>query len=338
MKKYELFDRNTQSFIYSLQPKAIQRMLDFDFLIARNLPSISAIIQPGSSGFHKVFFGTNEILIPIYSDIEEASKNHPKTDVLINFASMRSAYESSLEALNTDQIRVIAIIGEGVPERRSRELAMIAKKKNKLIIGPATVGGIKAGAFKIGDTAGTIENIIDSKLHRPGSVGFVSKSGGMSNEMYNVLAQTTNGVYEGISIGGDRYPGSQLIDHILRFEANPDIKMIISLGEIGGTEEYAIVDALKNGKIKKPLIIWVTGTCASVFPSEVQFGHAGAASGNKETSAEAKNKALKEAGAYVPNSFDDFPDLIKKVFVKLEQKKKIPKIIEPKLNIVPEDY
>jgi len=56
---------------------------------------------------------------------------------------------------------------------------------------------MQAGAFKIGDTAGTLENIIQCKLHRPGSVGFVSKSGGMSNEMYNTLARTTDGLFEG---------------------------------------------------------------------------------------------------------------------------------------------
>ena len=56
---------------------------------------------------------------------------------------------------------------------------------------------MQAGAFRIGDTAGTLENIVACKLYRPGSVGFVSKSGGMSNEMYNVLSRATNGLYEG---------------------------------------------------------------------------------------------------------------------------------------------
>ncbi len=61
---------------------------------------------------------------------------------------------------------------------------------------------MQAGAFKIGDTAGTLDNIIACKLHRPGSVGFVSKSGGMSNEMYNVLARATDGLYEGTTRAG----------------------------------------------------------------------------------------------------------------------------------------
>jgi ATP citrate (pro-S)-lyase len=109
-----------------------------------------------------------------------------------------------------------------------------AKANNKVVIGPATVGGIQAGAFRVGDAAGTVENLVACGLHAPGSVGFVSKSGGMSNEMYNVLARATDGLYEGIAIGGDSFPGSTLSDHALRFQAIPDIKMIVVLGELGG--------------------------------------------------------------------------------------------------------
>ena len=72
-------------------------------------------------------------------------------------------------------IRVVAVIAEGVPEKDTRTLIAYARKHDKVIIGPATVGGIQAGSFKIGDTAGTIDSIVRSKLYRPGSVGFVSK-------------------------------------------------------------------------------------------------------------------------------------------------------------------
>jgi len=90
----------------------------------------------------------------------------------------------------------VAIIAEGVPEADTKRLISEAKKKNKWVIGPATVGGIQAGSFKIGDTAGTMDNIISCKLYRPGSVGFVSKSGGLSNECYNILSKTTDGLFE----------------------------------------------------------------------------------------------------------------------------------------------
>ena len=64
------------------------------------------------------------------------------------------------------------------------------------------------------------------------SVAYVSRSGGMSNELNNIISRMTNGVYEGVAIGGDRYPGSTFIDHIFRYHDNPDVKMIVVLGEV----------------------------------------------------------------------------------------------------------
>ena len=336
---YELFDRNTQSFIYNNQINATQRMLDFDYASGRETPSVAAIINPtGSDSFSKFFFGKREILIPVYKTIESAAKMHPNVDVMINFASFRSAAPSTEEALAIPQMHTIVIIAEGVPERRMKLLTAKAKALGKVIIGPATVGGIKAGCFKIGNAGGTIENIIDSKLHRPGSVGFVSKSGGLSNEAYNIIARNTDGLYEGIAIGGDTYPGSTLLDHLLRFEKIPEVKMLVCLGEVGGSGEYDIVEALKNKKIKKPLVIWVTGTCSKAFKTEVQFGHAGAKACSETETADAKNAALKEAGAIVPNSYNDYDQKIKAIYESLVKKGIIKPKAEPPVPKVPMDY
>ncbi|TQE01183.1 hypothetical protein C1H46_013206, partial [Malus baccata] len=111
-----------------------------------------------SGKIYLLFFGQEEIAIPVHSNIEASCAAHLTADVLINFASYRSAAASSMAVLKQPTIRVVAIIAEGV------------------VIAPATVGGIQARAFKIGDTAGTIDNIIHCKLYMPGSVGFVSKS------------------------------------------------------------------------------------------------------------------------------------------------------------------
>src|SRR5258707_3568049 len=143
---------------------------------------------------------------------------HPDVDTIVNFASSRSVYSSTLELMEFPQIRSIAIIAEGVPERRAREILHKAEAKGITIIGPATVGGIKPGSYKIGNTGGMMDNIVASKLYRKGSVGYVSKSGGMSNELNNIISQNTDGVYEGIAIGGDRYPGTSFIDHIIRYQ------------------------------------------------------------------------------------------------------------------------
>jgi len=338
MEDYELFNEKTRAIVYGNQQRAIQRMLDFDYLCRREKPSVAAVINPTREGYIKVFFGTKEILIPMYRKLEEAVARHPEADVMVNFSSYRSAYQTTKEALETDTIRTIAVIAEGVPERLERELAYLAKKRDKWIIGPATVGGLRAGAFKIGNTGGAIDNLKSLKLYRPGSVGLVSVSGGMVNEMFNIIQQNSDGVYEGIAIGGDRYPGSTLVDHLLRYERNPDIKMMVMLGEVGGTKEYEVVEALKAGKITKPLVAWVTGTCAKVFTGEVQLGHAGAKSGSANESADAKAAALKEAGAIVPNSFDELGDIIRQVYEKLREEGKIVEHEEVEPPVVPIDY
>lgn len=338
MKNYELFDENTRAFIYGQQQKAAQRMLDFDYLCNREKPSVAGFITPTGSGYYKLFWGTKEITIPRYMTIEEAIAENPDADVLVNFASERSCAESTMDALNTDNIRTIIMIAEGVPQRDVRKIAKIAKEKGKWVIGPATVGGIKPGCFKIGNAAGTVDNIKDTKLYRPGSVGFVSVSGGLSNEGYNIIARNTDGIYEGYAVGGDVYPATTLIDHLLRYEQNPNIKMMVALGEVGGKDEYQIVQAIKDKKITKPLVMWVTGTCAEMLPGGVQFGHAGAKADSKEDTAKAKNAALKEAGVIVPDSFEDYGDKIKMTFDKLKAEGKIKEIEEQTPPNIPMDY
>ena len=324
MENYILFDKNTQAIVFGLQQRAIQRMLDFDYACEREMPSIAAIVNPtGDDGYHKCFYGSEEIILPIYTTIQKATKKHPKADVMINFASYRSAYPRTKEALEIDTIHTIAIIAEGIPERYTKELAAIAKDKGKWIIGPATVGAIKGGAFKIGNTGGMIDNIIASRLHRPGSVAFVSKSGGLLNELNNIISRNSDGVYEGIAIGGDLYPGSTFKDHIMRYEKDPDAAMIVLLGEVGGTDEYDVANSLKKGEITKPLVAWCIGTCSKMFSAGVQFGHAGAKARKDIEMADIKNKALKEAGAIVPNTFDDLGEKIKQTFDKLVKEEKI---------------
>jgi len=312
-----LFNRESQAFFYNLKTRPIQSMLDYDYLIQRSTPSITAIIHPGKAGHHKAFFGTKEIFIPVYVTLEEACLKHPYASSMINFASFRSAYLSSKQALDKEQIKTITIVAEGLPERQVKDLIALAKHKNKTIIGPATVGGIVAGKFRIGHAGGSNENILQAKLYRKGSVGFVSKSGGMMNEMFHIISRSTDGINEGIAIGGDVFPGSTLLEHILRFEANPEIKMIVSLGELGGKAEYDIAEAKKQGKITKPLVMWVSGTCANLFPFQVQFGHAGAKAGKEEESAQVKNQVLREAGVIVSSSFEKLEETIKNTFLKL---------------------
>ncbi|KXS16143.1 citrate synthase [Gonapodya prolifera JEL478] len=333
------FTNATRSFVYGMQPKAVQGMLDFDYMCKREVPSVAAMVYPfGGSHVQKFYWGTKETLLPVFTSLEEAISRYPDVDSVVNFASFRSVYESTRDIMKVPQIKNIAIIAEGVPEKRARQLLWQAKQKGVLIIGPATVGGIKPGCFKIGNTGGMMDNIVSSLLYRPGSVAYVSKSGGMSNELNNIISRTTNGVAEGVAIGGDRYPGSTFIDHLVRYEKDPSVQILLLLGEVGGVEEYDVAKAIKEKKITKPVVAWCIGTCGSMFKTEVQFGHAGSFANSDLETAAAKNAALKAAGAYVPNTFEDLPKVLTDLYRKLVQAGTIVPKAEPDPPKIPIDY
>ncbi|CAE8655617.1 unnamed protein product [Polarella glacialis] len=286
----------TTCIVYGLQNRAVQGMLDFDFMCKRKKPSVEAMIFPFSGNHYvKFYWGTNEILMPVYTATKEAVQKHPNVSVFVNFASFRSVHETTLEAMNYPNIKTVAIIAEGVPEQQTKDIIRVAEAKSVGLIGPATVGGIKPGCLRIANTGGMLDNIVMSRLYRPGSVAYVSKSGGMSNELNNMIAQQSDGVYEGVAIGGDlagdRYPGSRFLDHFLRYQ--------VLLGEVGGCDEYDLIDM--------------------------------------ET-AMAKNKAMKEAGFYVPESFDKLPALVNQVYTALVENGDIVETPEGETPQVPMDY
>ncbi|XP_054723158.1 ATP-citrate synthase-like [Uloborus diversus] len=334
-----LFHRGTRAIVWGMQNRAVQGMLDFDYVCSRDQCSVAAMVYP-FTGDHKqkFYWGHKEILIPVYKNMADAMRRHKDADVMISFASLRSAYESTLETMQYPQIRVIAIIAEGIPENMTRKMNKMAAQKGVTIIGPATVGGIKPGCFKIGNTGGMMDNILASRLHRPGSVAYVSRSGGMSNELNNIVSRNTDGVYEGVAIGGDRYPGTTFLDHLLRYQSEPDVKMMVLLGEVGGTEEYDVCAALRDGRITKPLVAWCIGTCAGMLSTEVQFGHAGACAQSERETARAKNAALAGAGAYVPDTFDNLGKTMRGVFEDLVERGEVVPQPEVPPPAVPMDY
>jgi len=328
----KLFTKETQSIFWNNNKTAIQRMLDYDYTIKRETPSVAAIVAPTSSNkFEKFFYGPDEVMIPLYKTTVEAKTAQPQADALLNFASFRTAYDVTMEALEVGGFKSIMITAEGIPERLARGMNEKARAAGVTVIGPATVGAIAPGAFKIANIGGTIDNIINSKLHRAGSCGLVTRSGGLFNELSNIIAINADGIAEGVAIGGDRFVGSVFIDNLLRMEKNPEVKYMILLGEVGGTEEYKVIEAVKSGKIKKPIIAWCIGTIAKYYDSGVQFGHAGASANGEMETADYKNAAMAEAGIHVPATFNDLPAKIKEVFESLN----LSEIPEPEINVVP---
>ena len=114
------------------------------------------------------------------------------------------------------------------------------------------------------------------KLYRPGSIGIVTKSGGLSSELMNIVSRCTDGCYKCYALGGDRYPCTTFIDIVTEYQNDPECKIIVLIGEIGGGDEYLVAEAIESGKVTKPVIAWCIGTCSNMFSSDIQFGHAGA--------------------------------------------------------------
>jgi ATP-citrate lyase alpha-subunit len=332
----QLYTKDTQAIFWNNNKTAIQRMLDYDYTIQRKTPSVAAIVAPTSGNkFEKFFFGPDEVMIPLFKTTADAKAAHASADVLLNFASFRTAYDVTMEALEIGGFSSMMITAEGIPERLARGMNQTAREKGVTIIGPATVGAITPGAFKVANIGGTITNIVSSKLHRAGSCGLVTRSGGLFNELSNIISINADGIAEGVAIGGDRFVGSVFIDNMLRMEKNPAVKYMILLGEVGGTEEYKVIDAIKSGAIKKPVIAWCIGTIAKYYDSGVQFGHAGASANAERETADAKNLAMKEAGIHVPASFNDIPEIINGLYKELHAEGIIKDIPEPPMSVCP---
>ncbi|MDD3596607.1 MAG: ATP citrate synthase, partial [Sulfuricurvum sp.] len=166
-----LFTKDTQAIFWNNNASAIQRMLDYDYVINRSKPSVAAIVAPTSGNkFEKFFYGPDEIMVPVFRNTTDAAAAFPNADVLLNFGSFRTAYDVTMEAIAIKgQFKTIMVTAEGIPERLARKMNQQARDAGVIVIGPATVGGIAPGGFKIANVGGTIENIINSKLHRAGS-------------------------------------------------------------------------------------------------------------------------------------------------------------------------
>jgi ATP citrate (pro-S)-lyase len=323
---------STKCAILGFHKNAIQRMLDFDYTCSKLERSLVCVVEPRNSKttLEPFFYGNDSVLIPIYTSIIEALENY-SFELVVNFLSFRSAYESTVSLLDTP-IKTVVIIAEGIPELYTRQLSLIALTKNKIVLGPATVGGIFGGAFRIANTGGSLENIISSNLHNKGNVGFVSRSGGLLNEMCSIVSKTTLGIHSALSIGGDRYPCTSFMDVVTGYENNPEIDIIVCLGEVGGIQELQLGYFKKEGKINKPIVAYCIGTSATLLGSDVQFGHAGASATSKYETANYKNKYMKGCGIVVPNTFEELEETIRTVNNSISTSRKVTLNVPRKIN------
>jgi len=221
-------------------------------------------------------------------------------DVSISFVPAPFAKDAAMEAIDAE-IPLLVIITEGVPVQDSAEFWAHAQAKgNKTrIIGPNCPGIITPGESLVGITPANISGT--------GPIGLVSKSGTLTYQMMYELRDI--GFSTAIGIGGDPIIGTTHIDALEAFEADPDTKTIVMIGEIGGDAEERAADFIRTN-VTKPVVGYVAGFTA---PEGKTMGHAGAIVSGSSGTAQAKKEALEAAGVKVGKTPSETAELMRKI-------------------------
>lgn len=293
--------KNPSIVMIGSHPGIIQSILDYDFLIGRDRPSIEVIIVQGRK-LERYFWGNDEVVIPAVPTLSRLKATQKeRLNVAINVQSARRVLTATKEAVATlPNLRVVTIFAEGTPEVHSLELNRLAIEKNILIVGPSSVGVLLPGFAKIGAIGGTqYQQLIDAKIIKPGNTAVISTSGGMVNELIHIATSSGRGVSFAMALGGDRFPITDPMTALLMAQADDQTTQIIYFGELGSTDEFEIAKLIDEGKITKKIVAYVAGVVAELFDTPPQFGHAKAMATTHDESASAKKERLQQSGVIV---------------------------------------
>ncbi len=252
---------------------------------------VVAGVTPGKGG------QSFESTVPIYNTVADAvSATGANTAVI--YVPPPFAADAIMEAADSG-VQLVVCITEGVPVLDMTKVYPFVKERGIRLIGPNCPGLISPGESKVG--------IIPGRICTPGPVGVVSRSGTLTYEIVYQLTRAGIGQTSCVGIGGDPINGTNFIDCLAAFEADPHTKAVAMMGEIGGTDEQEAADFVKH-HMTKPVVGFIAGQTA---PPGRRMGHAGAIiSGSAGTAAE-KIEAFEAAGMGVAKRPLDFVELIK---------------------------
>jgi len=238
--------------------------------------NVVAGVTPGKGG--QTFEGS----VPIFNTVQEAMDATGANSSVI-YVPPAFAADAMFEAADAG-VGFIVCITEGVPVLDMTRVYPYVKEKGARLLGPNCPGLLSAGKSKVG--------IIPGHITQPGPVGLVSKSGTLTYEVVYKLKGAGIGTTTCVGIGGDPVNGTSFIDCLAAFEADPETKAIVMLGEIGGTDEQQAAEYIK-ANVTKPVVGFIAGQTA---PPGRRMGHAGAIISGSAGTAEEKIQAFRDNG------------------------------------------
>jgi succinyl-CoA synthetase alpha subunit len=277
--------------------KTSKQMMDYG-------TKISCGVTPGRGG-------TEVNNLKVFDSVKEALVYDSEINTSVIYVPPLMVLDAVVEAIKND-IKLIIVITENVPIKDSALMLEIAKMHNCRIVGPSSIGVMTVGVTKVGSIGG-----YDNSSFSKGRIGIISKSGGMCSETALLLSQNGFGQSTVMGIGGDVIAGSNFVDLLELFEIDSETDAVCIYGEIGGKYEEQIAEYVKNGKIKKPIIAYISGKFAETLPKTLSLGHVGAIVEKGSDSADYKRKILREAGIFVADFHDEIPYLVNKALGKV---------------------
>jgi succinyl-CoA synthetase alpha subunit len=252
---------------------------------------IAAGVTPGKGG-------TIVEDVPVYDSVAEAKAGH-KINTSILFVPASVAKDSCVEAIDAG-IKLLVLITEHIPVHDAMRIRAYAQRCQATVIGPTTPGIISPGKCKIG--------IMPASLFSPGPAGIISRSGTLAYEIGGHLSAAGVGQTTVVGMGADPVVGTDLVELLGLFEKDEETKVVVVVGEVGGTQEERAAEFMK--KMTKPAVAYIAGRAA---PEGVRMGHAGAIATRGMGSVESKIKALRAAGIQVADSPGEVPGLVKQI-------------------------
>ena len=246
--------------------------------------------------------------VPVFDTVAQVVEHHGSpidgSVVTVPPAFTKDAVFEAIE----NQIKLIVIVTERIPRRDVAQMVELAGLRGARIIGPNCLGIIVPDVIKMGGIGGPAKDA--AKSYSKGSIGVISRSGGMTTEMSSTLSAAGLGISTAVSIGGDAIIGQSYAELMPLFEADEETQAIVIYTEPGGRMEAELARWTTENQSRLPIVAFMAGKFMDEMPG-MSFGHAGTIVEGKEDTATEKIARLKEAGIEVAEEISEIPDLVK---------------------------